>query len=377
MLFDIELSDPLVMGIALVFSFSFLVQLFYYWFFFSRLAFHRQKPFQSTDHQVSVVICARNEYYNLERNLPIILEQDYPDFEVVVVNDCSDDDTFYLLNDMAEKYKNLKIVNINQTLNFFSGKKFPLSIGIKSAKNELLLLTDADCNPRSRQWIRQMQSQFDNKTEIVLGYGGYECIKGLLNKLIRYDTLQVAMQYLSLAKAGLPYMGVGRNLAYRKSLFYKNNGFISHYRIQSGDDDLFINRVAHRKNTRVEVSLHSHTISVAKTSFRDWMRQKKRHLSTGRYYKTRHKIVLGLFSSTRFLFFLTLAWLLCSGFNYYVVLLALLLRMISQLIITRHCMKQLSEKQFLFLTPIFEIFLFFTNATAGFLTIFSRKQVWK
>lgn len=374
------LEYPLIINLFFIFSLCFFIQLIYYWFFFSRVAFHRKKSSSNHEHPVSVIICARNEYYNLERNLPIILEQDYPNFEVVVVNDCSDDDSLYLLQDFAEKYKNLSIVNITQSLNFFSGKKFPLSIGIKSAKYEYLLLTDADCNPKSRQWIREMQNHFDNNADIVLGYGGYEHKKGFLNRLIRYDTLQVAMQYLSLAKAGFPYMGVGRNLAYRKSLFYNNHGFISHYRIASGDDDLFINQVAKRNNTQIEISLHSHTVSIAKTSFSEWMRQKKRHLSTGRYYKAIHKFLLGLFSVSRFVFLVSFVWLLLLAFNYggYIVILSVfLLRMISQLIITKRCMKQLAENNFLLLAPLFELFLLFINALAGLGSIFGHKQSWK
>ena len=162
---------------------------------------------------------------------------------MVVVNHGSEDETEYLLKDLAIEYKNLKIVTVSQDLNFFTGKKFPLSIGIKSASYDALLLTDADCIPRSNQWLRKMASNFTFGTEIVLGYGAYERGRSLLNLLIRFDTLRVAMQYFGLAQAGMPYMGVGRNIAYRKSLFYRQNGFISHYRIQTGDDDLFVNEI--------------------------------------------------------------------------------------------------------------------------------------
>jgi cellulose synthase/poly-beta-1,6-N-acetylglucosamine synthase-like glycosyltransferase len=209
----------------------FVVQLVYFLGIFSNFSFSRKKKIAERGRQqsVSVVICARNEYYSLERNLPHILEQDYPDFEVVLVNDDSDDDTKDLLNDFSRRYQHLTVINVQKSNNFFKGKKFPLALGIKSAKNDLILLTDADCKPVDKNWIRSMQQQFSNpNVKIVLGYGGYQVTKGFLNKLIQFDTLMIALQYFSFAKTGIPYMGVGRNLAYRKSLFIEKKGFVNH-----------------------------------------------------------------------------------------------------------------------------------------------------
>jgi len=233
------LSSPWIALIWVLLA-ALLVQLIYYWFIFSRLAFYNasKRPVSDQKLPVSVVICAKNEYHNLVRFLPLILEQEYAAFEVVVVNDASDDDTFYLLRELSDKYSRLNVVNIHQNLNFFVGKKFPLSIGIRSARYDTVLLTDADCFPAGPHWIDSMQSVFTAKTGIVLGYGAYIAQPGLLNKLIRFDTLHVAMQYMSLALAGLPYMGVGRNLAYHRELFFNSGGFMKHYKITSGDDDL-------------------------------------------------------------------------------------------------------------------------------------------
>lgn len=355
-----------------------LIQLIYYWLIFSRLAFYNsaKRPASEIKQPVSVIICAKNEYHNLVRFLPKILEQDYPEFEVVVVNDASDDDTFYLLRELADKYPALKLVNITQNLNFFIGKKFPLSIGIKSAKYDLVLLADADCLPAGPGWIESMQSVFTDKTEIVLGYGAYASQPGLLNLIIRYDTLMVAVQYMSLALTGMPYMGVGRNLAYRKSLFFDVGGFVKHYKIISGDDDLFINQVARGSNTRIQPLAEAHTYSRSKQTFGSWLRQKKRHLTTGRFYRTSHKLVLGLFSFSQLLFIgllITLAilkvdWMLLSGI--------FALRLISQLIIIKKSMIRLNEKHFLLLSPLFEISLMLINLLLGFSGLFSKKTQW-
>jgi glycosyltransferase involved in cell wall biosynthesis len=378
MLFQYFREEPLLFCILVVFALSAFIQLVYYWGIFSRLAFRRQKSDQSTpDQPVSVVICARNEYRNLAANLPLILQQDYPNFEVVVVNDNSDDESNYLLKDFELEFKNLKIVTISQTLNFFSGKKFPLSIGIKSAKHELLLLTDADCKPRSSQWLRQMQRNFTSGTEIVLGYGAYETAPGLLNKIIRFDTLHIAMQYFSLALARIPYMGVGRNLAYRKSLFYKNNGFISHYRIPSGDDDLFVNKAANSRNTRIEIAQGSHTLSQAKTNFSAWVRQKRRHFSSSKYYKPGHKFVLGLYLLSQILFLASFILLISQLWLYQVVLGIFGLRLLSQMFIFKKCMIQLEETNLLLLLPLFEVFFVIFNPLISLTNIFQPKIPWK
>jgi cellulose synthase/poly-beta-1,6-N-acetylglucosamine synthase-like glycosyltransferase len=364
--------------LILVLLAALLIQLIYYWLIFSRLAFYNsaKRPVSETKQPVSVIICAKNEYHNLVRFLPKVLEQDYPEFEVVVVNDASDDDTFYLLRELTDKYPALKLVNITQNLNFFTGKKFPLSIGIKSAKYDLVLLADADCLPAGPGWIESMQSVFTGKTEIALGYGAYAPQPGLLNLIIRYDTLMVAIQYMSLALAGMPYMGVGRNLAYRKSLFFDVGGFVKHYKITSGDDDLFINQVAHGSNTRIQPLVESHTYSRSKQTFASWLRQKKRHLTTGRFYRTSHKLVLGLFSLSQLLFIgllialaiLKVDWMLLSGI--------FALRLISQLIIIKKSMIRLNEKHFLLLSPLFEISLMLINLLLGFSGLFSKKTQW-
>ncbi|MBN1340415.1 MAG: glycosyltransferase, partial [Bacteroidales bacterium] len=298
-----------------LFGLTGLIQLIYYWLVFSRLAFYRSKPREGATEPVSVVICAKDEYHNLKKNLPYFLEQDYPDYEVVVVDDASDDDTAELLEDFAREYPRLKPVTIRQNLNFFRGKKFPLALGIKSAKHELILLSDADCRPAGTGWIGQMAASFSPEKEIVLGYGKYEHRRGFLDKLVRFETVMTALQYLSFALSRIPYMGVGRNLAYKKTLFFRAGGFISHYKISSGDDDLFINRVAGRRNTTVSLNPEAFTVSRAKTRFSDWWRQKKRHLTSSGFYKTKHKILLGAFSFSQFLFYLSFAFLLSINYN--------------------------------------------------------------
>ena len=365
---------PLIVALLVVF----IIQMIYYWFIFSRLAFYNaaKRPVSEEKKPVSVVICAKNEYHNLVRFLPLVLEQDYPEFEVIVVNDASDDDTFYLLRELSDKYAHLSVVNLHQNLNFYVGKKFPLSIGIKSAKYPTLLLTDADCYPAGLNWIESMQAVFTDKTEIVLGYGAYIPQPGLLSRLIRFDTLNVAMQYMSLALCRLPYMGVGRNLAYQKELFHQVGGFIKHYKISSGDDDLFINQVANGHNTRIQPSAEAITYSRPKQTFGSWFRQKKRHLTTGGSYKTRHKFTLGLFAFSQLAFFALLIALAILKADWMLLLGIYLVRLFTQIFIIKKCMIRLNEKKFLLLTPLFELFMMLVNLLLGFSGLFSKKSQW-
>lgn len=381
MLFDKIIPDQFHLYLFIAFLSIFLIQMVYFWGIFSGFVFSRRKKKSEQLLPVSVVICARNEYYQLEKNLPKILEQEYPDFEVIVVNDESDDDTSELLNDLSRKYPNLIVLNTEKNHNFFKGKKFSLALGIKSAHNEIILLTDADCEPIGKDWIKEMQAPFSQqKTKIVLGYGAYKSKKGLLNELIRFDTLSIALQYFSLAKRGIPYMGVGRNLAYRRSLFIETKGFVSHYNVSSGDDDLFINQNATRKNTAIVFSHESQTISEPKTDFGSWVFQKKRHLTTGKYYKWWHKIILTLFPLTTLAFYILPVFLIWYNNNIYTIITVcafLLIRLLSQLLIIKKAMNKLKERNLLLFSPFLEIFFIFFNAIMMLSNTGKQQSRWK
>ncbi len=360
-----------------LFGLVWLIQMLYYWTLFSRLAFYRTKPASGETHPVSVVICARNEYQNLLHNLPLILEQDYPEYEVIVVNDASDDDSIDLLQSFARKYPHLRIFDLERNLNFFSGKKFPLALGIKSAKHEILLLTDADCKPAGKHWIRNMQSHFQDKTEIVLGYGTYRKTVGLLNQLIRYDAFLVAMQYFSFALAGKPYMGVGRNLSYKRELFYRTKGFTSHYKLKSGDDDLFINRVARKSNTRIEINPESHTVSTAKSSLIHWIIQKRRHYSTARYYRPFFKFMLSLGYFSKLLLYLSFTALMILQYNWLIALIAFSVFFASHWIILALCTNKMRENDLAVMSPLLEVILLALIPFIYFSNLIYKEEKWK
>jgi glycosyltransferase involved in cell wall biosynthesis len=321
------------------------IQVFYYCWFFSRIAFYKVKEkIKKQQHPVSVIICARDEDENLARNLPGILVQNYASsYEVVAVNDNSVDDSKYILQELKKTFKTLNVVELTQEAKLISGKKYPLSIGIREAKHEILLLTDADCVPASEHWVEKMQDAYGDGTEIVLGYGAYHKKAGVLNKLIRFETFHTALQYLSYALAGTPYMGVGRNLSYKKDLFLRNKGFSSINHIPSGDDDLFINKVATKNNTSVIIDPEAVTRSIPKTTWRSWLKQKSRHYTTAKFYKPKHKFLLGLYFITQFLFYPLLA-ASAFFFDWKMSLAVFGLRLVLQGYIFYNAMKKMGEK---------------------------------
>jgi len=357
-----------------------LIQLIYYWVVFARLAFYKPKQKAQSVNlpPVSVVIVARNEYYNLKDLLPVVLEQDYPEYEVVVVNHASDDDTDLLLMEFKNLYSHLRVVTIQQDLNFFKGKKFPLSIGIREAKNDVLLLTDADCKPASKNWVRQVALHYDSmKTQVVIGYGPYQKQKGFLNWVIRYDTFMVAMQYLSFALAKKPYMGVGRNLSYRKSLFLQHKGFVSHYGISSGDDDLFIGEVANKRNTEIELHPDTFVYSKPKTSFVEWWKQKKRHLSTSKEYKKGIKFLLGLFGLSQLLFYALFVVLLVFKVDWCIVLGIFLLRFVTQIIVHKKVTILLNESALCIFSLLWEVVHVLIMPLLTLAGLFTKQSKWK
>jgi glycosyltransferase involved in cell wall biosynthesis len=344
--------DPFIFKIIWYgFAAAAAIQLFYYLFFYSRLAFHRKKDgAPEALLPVSVIICAKNEERNLTRNLPSVLQQHYQDswhrkmYEVVVVNDNSEDETGFALRHLRPGYDHFRYIDLHQSAKGIPGKKYPLTIGIKSAVNDYLVLTDADCRPASTNWLPLMAGALGDGKEIVLGYGAYERAPGVLNKVIRFETFFSGLQYLSFALAGVPYMGVGRNLAYKKDLFFRHKGFLSHAHLPMGDDDLFINVAATRGNTAVAIDPEAITYSVPKTSWRAWLRQKNRHLSAGKHYKLKHKALLGLFSLSQFLYYPLFVLALFYRPFLFITLYVFAARIIVQAVVWKLSLKKLGEQ---------------------------------
>ncbi|MCY4778224.1 glycosyltransferase [Sphingobacterium sp. UT-1RO-CII-1] len=359
-----------------------VIQLYYIIYIYGRLAFHRVKAFSSKNFQppVSVVICAYNEEANLSAFLPSILNQNYPNYQVVVVNDCSTDETPWVLKEFTEQYPDkLKIVEIKEHIQLKHTKKFALTLGIKAAQHEHLVFTDADCQPNSENWLSEMAGAFafNKGKQIILGYSPYLRKGGFLNSLIRFETTHTAISYLSYALKGDAYMGVGRNLAYTKSLFFKGKGFNKHMHIKSGDDDLFVNHNATKDNVAVVINLESQVYSVPKDTWKSYYKQKARHSGASVLYKKRHKKMLATQLISAMLFYLMIVLCLTLFPNlWFIPLCIYLIRYLGQLIIFAKIYKKLQVIDLLIWLPFLDIFYYFYICFNGLFNRNSKKTTW-
>jgi glycosyltransferase involved in cell wall biosynthesis len=351
-----------------------LIPLIYYIYFFKKLIFYKDEKILFEE-PVSVIICAKNELENLQKNLPSFLNQNYKSFELIIVNDQSIDGTKYFLDEQEKKYNNLIIVHIDNHVKHAIGKKFALTLGIKTANFDNLLLSDADCKPISNNWIASMTQNFSNK-EIILGYGKYKTYPGLLNKLIRYDTYLVAIQYFSYSLNSLTYMWVGRNLAYKKELFFNNKGFANHLHIPSGDDDLFINEIASKENVSINLRTNSFTTSEPEVNYFDWIKQKKRHLSTGKFYNFKIKFLLTLYPFSNIIFWTSFVLLFFLNFSHSILISILLLRLINSYISNYFLMKKLDVFDLFLIHPLLEFIHLINQLIFHIFNLIAKKKTW-
>ncbi|MDX1602880.1 MAG: glycosyltransferase [Salinimicrobium sediminis] len=354
-----------------------LINLSYYLGFF-KFAFAPTDSFPSSKNlPVSVIICAKNEAENLRNFLPLILSQDHPNFEVVVINDASTDDTLEVLEEFEASNPKVKIVNVQNNEAFWANKKYALTLGIKKAKKPYLLFTDADCRPESNRWLQEMSAHFEEQKSIVLGYGGYLInTRSPLNKLIRFETLFTAIQYFSYASWGKPYMGVGRNLAYTSEEFYRQNGFANHLHVKAGDDDLFVNGAANKLNTALCLSPGGITRSVPKEDLKSWFQQKRRHVSIATHYKLEHKFLLGVFYTSQLIFWILFFVLLFSTY-WQVALIFLAIRWIVQGTVFYNSGKKFGETDLFWVFPFLELFLIWAQLGIFIANTISKPIHWK
>lgn len=364
-----------MLSIAIIFLVFTAINIGFYISFSTFSNSKKQETSSLEEIPVSVIICAKNESENLRQFVPLILSQDYQNFEVILINDASNDNSLEIMENFRLQDPRVQVVNVENNETFWANKKYALTLGIKRAKNKYLLFTDADCMPETDQWIKEMAANFSKHKSIVVGYGGYFKEKGILNKLIRFETLLTAIQYFTYTKLGSPYMGVGRNLAYTSDEFYANNGFANHLYIRSGDDDLFVNQAATKENTAVCYSEKSFTRSVPKRSFKKWFSQKRRHTSIAIHYKTKHKLLLGLFYFSQLFFWL---FFFASLFVFWEIAVgALLVRLILQYFVFSGAAGKFSEKDLVLLFPLLELLLVCAQFAIFISNLSSKPKHWK
>jgi glycosyltransferase involved in cell wall biosynthesis len=367
--------------ITSIFAAILIIQLLYFVIIFSRFLVEKKGSIVTSTNTkgVSVIVCAWNEIDNLIELLPILASQNYPEYEVVIVDDRSNDGSGEFLKNEIALYPNFKLVTISETPEHLASKKYALSLGIKVASKDLILLTDADCRPTSDLWIAGMVNHLGFDKQIVLGFSPYSHQAGFLNSFIRFETLFTAWQYFAYTLLGMPYMGVGRNLLYRRKLFFDNLGFRNHQKITGGDDDLFVNETSNSKNTAICFHEDTHMVSEPKQTFADWYIQKKRHLSIGKRYKRRDKFFLGLYSITHILSWLLLPLILVVPLKAQIFLAGLFIfRFLIFWIFGAVASNKLGKIVTWYSIPLFDFLLAVYYAVMGWFSVVSMKKVrWK
>ena len=368
------LTEPYILTLTILMAASLIILCIYYAIFHFRVGRYKGPKKKNTAPAtsspcppVSVVLTAQNDAEWLKTNLVYLLEQDYPDFEVVVVDYMSKDETQFVLKILSENYPNLKVVTLAGNANGYRGKKYPMSIGIKSAKNDILVFADPNCRPidlTNFSWLRQVVSAYaDPKTEAVLGYCAIQPKPGPFNWLQQYDNLAHSVEYLAAAIMRHPFTGNGRNLSYRRSLFMRKRGFIYHYSIPDGADDMFVNQNCNGNNTRVVLTQDSFTVVEPMNSLAQWHSYRKHRTVTHKYYPLWLKLSRALPSCCLVLFYLAGALLLAStAMPWPLLLAALLVKLSWQIVATSRAATRLMVKPVVaWLSPLMEIYFLFAN----------------
>jgi glycosyltransferase involved in cell wall biosynthesis len=361
----------------IVFFAAIVTQVIYFSVFLIAFSRKRNVTPPASSLPVSVIVCAHDEDHNLKELIPLLLTQDYAEFEIIIVDDRSNDSTFDYLLEETKKDHRLRMVHVNRTPPHVNGKKYALTLGIKATQYDWILLTDADCRPHNQNWIKSMGVHMKEDTQFVIGYSPYLKQPGFLNLFIRFEALITAVQYFSFALLGKPYMGVGRNLAYRKSMFLEVKGFHQFLPVMGGDDDLFVNQHARKENLSICMGEESLTYSVPKRTWADFFHQKLRHLSVGKYYKGGNRFLLGLFSISWLLsWFIGLPVLVISEMPY-VVLGALLLRTILLTSTVHVATSHLGHKFESWVAVVLDFIYTFYYLVTGLVALLSKKVRWK
>lgn len=386
--FNSFLFDPYYIALAAVILAALIYLCLYYGLYHFRVGNYglkkqAAKPDEADGNEklpnVSVVLTAHNDAAWLRENLVYLLEQDYPHFEVVVVDYLSQDDTQFVLKLLTDYYKNLKIVPFKEDVNLFQGKKYPLSIGIKSAANDILMLADPDCTPKNLNWLRGMVKGYSNKeTKIVLGYCGVKRTKTLLGALQQYDALAYGAQYLGSALIGHPYTGSGRNLSYRRSFFFKQGAFISHYDVADGSDDLFVYQNANRRNTAICINADACLTAEPKKTFALWHDDRRHRVATRNRHSLGCRMHEELPAVANLFFYAALAGLLLLDINLWPVISAVVaVKWAWQIVCFSRLTKRFDGGYVHLATPLLEIYFIVANTILILLPLHNNRKFKK
>lgn len=349
-----------------------LLFILFFWIAFTRA---KKSEGKTSFTGLSVIVCAHDEERNLKELIPLLLSQDYPAFEIVIVDDRSNDGTYDFLLDETRKNSKLRMVRVQSTPEHINGKKYALTLGIKAAQNEWVVLTDADCRPTA-QWLSAINKSVDEQVQFIIGASPYLKKHGLLNSFIRFESLITWIQFAGFALSRMPYMGLGRNLAYRKAMFLNNKGFNGFLKTTGGDDDLLVNKYGSAENVKVMLGVESLVYSIPKSTWKDFFNQKIRHLAVGKKYKGKHQLVLGLFMSSWIFTWFAGLFLLMSSMVW-TALSALVLRTLLFTFALKTMVKRSGMSFEVWKTPFLDFIYTFYYLTTAPVALLKKRIRWK
>jgi len=334
-----------------------------------------KKPIQKKSNPVSVIVCAHNELSNLQTLIPLLEQQDHPDFEIIIVDDRSEDGTYdFMLGYESEKVKHVRVDSVHDHI---SAKKYAITLGVKAASHDLLLFTDADCRPNSNLWVQEMTNTMDDATSFSIGVSQYLKQDTFLNKIIRFETQQTAFAYIGSALSGNPYMGVGRNLCYRKSLFLNNNGFNKYQHVIGGDDDILVNQWGKKKNTQVVLGTESIIQSIPKKTWNEYFSQKVRHISVSKFYRAKDKMLIGFQNLLNIIYWCALYTLAVQSDQYYIIGGAVAFRILLLVNLNYYTSKKFGDRINIWFVPLLDIIYVWLISIVGLVALFTKKVKWK
>mgnify|MGYP001159938217 CR=1 FL=1 len=360
-----------------IFLVATVIQLLYHVLIFIRIWFYKESEHVNYK-PVSVIVSSKNQLDDLRSNLIYFLDQEYPEFEVIVINDASSDGTDDYLEELQKKYDYLKVVTntIQENDRFNKGRKFGITLAIKSATHDNLLFSDADSYPSSNQWIKKMQAYFSSKNQIILAHSRLEKRKGLLNRLLRYESLYEGLLSFSSALCGFPLLAQPRNLGYNRQLFFSINGFFSHLNLSRGEAKLFVDEASNSRNTAVCLSAEAMTLSNKQKSYLEWFYHKRSYFHLAKRLRFSSLMILGMNFFSQLSFWMLIPVLLIYQINTQLVLLAFSLRFCMQYIVYWKMCKFTNEYGLLWFLPFYEISLMLIHLILSLSTFIKKVHDW-
>lgn len=375
----LTLSFAIAVGIIVI------MELLHYIIVYGRIIFYKPKSKEETpsnttseNEGVSVVVVVNNNLEALKKDFVMILEQNYPLFEVVVVNEDSQDDSEFVLHILQKNYSNIKVINLGKNANNFSDRKFSLSIGIRSAKYNNIVLTDVTCKIQDFNWLKELCNSFVySDKKILIGYSSPQYEKGLTNNLARYYHLNWAMNVLGYGLLGMPFSADSNNMAYNKKFFFDKGGLISQYRDKCRQEDYFVSRYANKKNTMINIAPSSFSLCLAMTSYSEFKRIAYSRYISHRTFPFMTKLRLAILPLATLLLYVLLAMLIIWGMPWQFALIPIIIKWTMQIIYYYKCSNKLKTKIPYLFAPLLEIYFMFFNFNLRLKKLFYRKKTYK